>query len=354
MKWLLPVLAFVLLSPLLQAQTAERQLAFADSLYDSGDDVFALLEFKRFLFQYPDHAETPRALQRLARLQISATGNFAAAQESAQTLLKKYPNSPLAAETKAFVDFVEVNSDFGGQPLQLWLKAENLEKQQRFDHTIVVLQRIVTDFPQAHLADDALYQIASIQYEKLGKTDAARETFAQLAKAYPESPLLVKAEFQAASALGTVEGKEAEAAEALRRFATKHPDDALAKTALEQAATLERRGFVLKRQFEATAIRTYTVRRAGQAGAVYQCDIELATGLSQREVQATLEDALVKEGVKRANTKDQVTVQGYFNYPITKAGKATWTPGADPKYEIEQRQTKHLLMDLGLDILKQP
>ncbi len=354
MKRLIPLLVLALLAPLLRAQTPERQLAFADSLYDGGDDVFALLEYKRFLFLYPGHAETPQALLRLAHLQISATGNVAGAQESAQALVTKYPASPLAAEAKTFVDFVEVNSDFAGQPLQLWFKADNLVKQQRFDHAIAALQRIATDFPQAHLADDALYQIASIQLEKQGKTSEARETFAQLAKAYPDSPLLVKAEFQAASALGSVAGKEVEAAAALRNFAAKHPDDPLAKTALEQATGLEKKGFVLKRQFEAASVRAYTVRQAAQAGAVYQCDIEVASSLSQREIQATLEDALVKESAKRAEPKNEVVVQAYFNYPITKAGKATWTPGADPKYEIEQRGTKHLLFDLGLDILKQP
>lgn len=332
----------------------DGQLAFAEELYRTGDEVFALLEYRRFVFHQPEHARAPAALLRLARLQITAAGQPAAARETAQTLVAKYPQAPEAAEAREFADFVEVNSDFDGQPLQLWLKAENLASRERFDPAIVLLRKLVESFPEARLADDALFRIASIQHESLGQTAAARETFALLARSYPKSDLLVQAEFQAARALAATEGQEAAAAQALRRFAARHPDHALAKEAASQAATLERRSFVVERQFEAAFVREYTVRREAKGEAAYHCDIQVAAGLSQREVQATLEDALVKEGAKRANPKDPVTVQAYFNYPVTKAGKAAWTPGNQPQYEIERRQTKHLLLDLGLDILSQP
>jgi TolA-binding protein len=348
MKWFLLVLA----STTLVAQTADKQLAFADSLYDNGEDVFALLEYKRFAFLYPDDAQAPHVIQRLARLYVSTTGNVAAARDASMSIVNKYPNSPLVPEAKAFVDFLEVNSDFSGEPLQLWFKADSLEKQKRYEPAITVLRRILQTYPQARLADDALYRIGSIQHEKLGKTAEARTTFQQLAQSYPKSELLIKAEFQAASALAGVKGKEADGAAALRSFAAKHPNDPLAKQALDRALALERQGFVLKRQFSADFIRKYTVKRATQAGASYQVDVEVSTGLSQREVQATLEDALVKESAKRKNPTDTVRVQAYFNYPITKAGQADWTPGNDPVYKIEQRETKQLLFDLGLDLLK--
>jgi len=341
------------------AQPADRQLAFAEDLYAHGEDVFALLEFKRFVFHNPSHAQAPLALHRLSRLYVSTTGNLAAAQETSAALIAKYPRSPLVPEARAFVEFLEVNSDFDGRPMQLWLKAESLEKQKRFDQAVAVLDRIVERFPQARLADDALYRIGTIQHERLGKTAEARATFARLAKAYPQSEWLVRAEFQAASALGSVKGSEREAAVALRRFAAKHPKDplakeALAKEALAKAAALERAGFVIKRQFDAKFVRKYALRRGGQAGQQYAVDIQIAAGLSQREVQATLEDALVKESAKRAKPQDNVRVQGYFNYPITRAGTATWIPGRAPIYRVEKRKTKHLLLDLGLDILNQP
>jgi hypothetical protein len=109
---------------------------------------------------------------------------------------------------------------------------------------------------------------------------------------------------------------------------------------------------VLKRQFEASFVRKYTVKRAAQVNDEYQADIEVSAGLSQREVQATLEDALVKESAKRKQPEDKVRIHGYFNYPITKAGNATWTPGEEPAYQIDERETKSLLLDFGLDILR--
>jgi TolA-binding protein len=348
MKWILCLFA----ATTLVAQTADKQLAFADSLYDNGEDVFALLEYKRFAFLYPDNTQTPHVVLRLAKLYVSTTGNIAAARSASQTIVDKYPNSPLVPQAKAFVDFLEVNSDFSGEPLQLWYKAESLEKQKRYEPAIAVLQRIVQTYPTARLADDALFRIGSIQHEKLGQTAEARATFQQLAQSYPKSDLLIKAEYQAATALAGVKGKEADATAALRSFAAKHPDDPLAKQALAQALVLERKGFVLKRQFDAGFVRKYAVRRAVQVGTSYQVDVEVSSGLSQREVQATLEDAMVKESAKRKDPKDTVRVIAYFNYPITKAGEADWTPGNNPTYKIEQRETKQLLFDLGLDLLK--
>jgi len=354
MKWLLPLLAFSLLQPLESGRAGEGQLAFADDLYHGGDEVFALLEYRRFLFQHPDHALAPAALLRLARLQISAGGNPEAARETALALAARHPQSPQAVEAKTFADFVEIHSDFGGQPLQLWLRAENMEGRERFEAAVALLRRLVADYGESRLADDALFRIATIQHESLGQTAEARETFALLARSYPASGLLVQAEFQAAKALAAAEGQEAEAARALRRFADRHPDNPLAKEAIEQAVALERRGLVLERQFEAAFVRPYTVRRETKAEGAYHCDIQVAAGLSQREIQATLEDALAAEGAKRANPRDTVAVQAYFNYPVTRAGKASWTPGNQPVYEIERRQTRHLLLDLGLDILNQP
>jgi TolA-binding protein len=354
MKRFLPLLALYLLSTAGILRADDGQLAFADDLYASGDEVFALLEYRRFLFHNPNHAQAPAALLRLARLQITAGGNAEAARETALSLAGKYPQSPLATEAKAFSDFVEVNSDFGGQPLQLWLKAENLAGRQQSEQAVVLLRRLAESFPEARLADDALLRIATIQHESLGQTGAARETLALLAKAYPDSDLLVQAEYQAAKALAASEGQEAEAIQALRRFATRHPDHALAQEAMKQATALENQSLVLKRQFDVAFVRPYAVRREAKAEGTYHCDIEVGTGLSQREVQATLEEALVKEGAKRANPKDTVTIQAFFNFPLTKAGRGTWNPGNAPAYQIERREAKHLLLDFGLDILNQP
>ena len=336
------------------AQTPDRQLAFAEDLHAKGEDAFALLEFRRFVFHNPSHAQTPLATLRLARLYASASGNLAVAKETCDQLVARFPDSPLAAEAKAFGDFVEINSDYDGEPLQLWLKAESLEKQKRFPVAVAALERIATDYPKARLADDALYRIGVIQHESLGKTADAQATFRRLAQAYPESEWLVQAEYQAATALAGVEGKDAEAAAALRQFAAKHPESPLAKEAAAKALELERRGLVLKRQFDAGFVRPYTVRQGKQAGDRYEVDIQVGVGLSQREVQATMEDALVKEGAKRAKPQDQVLVQAYFNFPITKAGRVAWTPGAAPAYEVEKRSTKNLLFDVGIDILTKP
>lgn len=336
------------------APGAERQLGFASALFDGGDEVFALLEYQRFLFHHPGHAGVPDARLRLARLQISAAGNPGAALANARLVLADHPQAPQAKTARELVEFIEVNSDFDGSPLQLWFRAENSEERGQFEVAAALFGRLADDFPGARLADDALFRVARIQHESLGQTEAARATLARLAENYPNSNLLVEAEFLAAQALADGEGKEAEGAQALRRFAARHPESPLAKQAIERAVALERRGFAFERRFDPDFVRPYTVRQAAREKDGYRCDIQVAPGLSQREIQATLEDALATESAKRAQPGDPVVVQAYFNYPVTRAGRASWTPGKEPEYQIERRQTRDLLLDFGLDILRQP
>ena len=97
------------------SQSPDGQFAFADSLQQNGEDAFAMLEFKRFVFLYPEHAKAPEAFYRLARLYVSHDGDVAGAQDLLNALIGKYARTPVAREAAAFRDFIGANADAGGE-----------------------------------------------------------------------------------------------------------------------------------------------------------------------------------------------------------------------------------------------
>ena len=74
--------------------------------------------------------------------------------------------------------------------------------------------------------------------------------------------------------------------------------------------------------------------------------------MSEREVQATLEDALFKHLGERKNDKHKVQIADYFNYPVTKAGGVDWTPGKPAEYTVRKLKTEDAVKGLLFDLLK--
>jgi TolA-binding protein len=334
------------------AQTADVQFGFADSLHQSGDDAFAMLEFRRFVFLYPESARVPDAFGRMARLYVSHRGDVASAQGILDALIAKYPETPAAKEAAAFKEFIEVNSDFAGEPLKLWMAAESLEKQKAFESAVATYDTLLKAQPKARLADDALLRKGLLLRDHLGRAADAHAVLASLRQSYPQSELVARADFEAAVALSQIAGKEKDAVAAFRAFATAFPKDALAADALRQADVLEAKSFVIVPQCDKAFVKPFTVRKAETQENVYRVDVEVAVGLSQRELQATLEEALITEGAKRAAPRDQVVVNAYVNYPLNAAGEATWVPGQAPVYRVKEQQTGTVLRDIFIDILR--
>jgi TolA-binding protein len=344
------------------SQSPDGQFAFADSLQQNGEDAFAMLEFKRFVFLYPEHAKAPEAFYRLARLYVSHDGDVAGAQDLLNALIGKYARTPVAREAAAFRDFIGANADAGGEPLRLWLGAESLEKRRQPGPALAKYEAILRDYPKARLADDALLRTGLILRDPLGKPAEALAVLQSLRRAFPGSALIPTAEFEAAVALSRMPGREREALHAFRQFVAAYPRDGLAAEAVAQADALEKRVFVVARQFEPAFVKPYSVKKVSTQANVMLIDIEAPGMRSQREVQATLEDALIREGVKRGAPRDQVVITACVSYPLAYVGDVSWVPGGEPAYRIKAPPGAHAgpggpggpgaIRDLFIDLLR--
>lgn len=211
---------------------------------------------------------------------------------------------------------------------------------------------LLSAHPKARLADDAVLRKGLVLRDSLARPAEAQPVLAGLKASFPGSELIPRADFEAAVALSRVAGREKDAVAAFRAVAAAYPKDVLAAEATKQADAIEAKGFVIAPQFEKAFVKPYTVKKAGAQAGGYRVDVEVAVGLSQREVQATLEDALIKEGAKRSAPRDQVVVTAYVNYPLTVAGDVTWVPGQAPAYRVKEQQAGTVLRDVFIDILK--
>ena len=93
---LLAALSLVLLAAPLRAETAARQLGFADALFAEGDYYRAVSEYKRYLYLQPDSSWAAQAHLNLARASLLA-GRSAEGRQALDALISRHPASPQAA-----------------------------------------------------------------------------------------------------------------------------------------------------------------------------------------------------------------------------------------------------------------
>jgi len=72
-------------------------------------------------------------------------------------------------------------------------KAAILQKQGKFEEASVILNAIVKDHSWEMLADDALFQLATIYENKLNRKPEAKELFKKMLTDYPGSVYVVDA-----------------------------------------------------------------------------------------------------------------------------------------------------------------
>jgi TolA-binding protein len=340
---------------LVSANTPDRQFAFAEHLMEQGDEAFALLEYKRFLFESPKHSSAPDAMYAIAQIQLSYVQNVDAAKKTLREIVAKYPKTKTAQRARAFADYIEVNSDFGAKPLLGMLAARADEKAGKYDRAAAAYQRIVSDFPRARLAPAAARDLAVVQLRNLKQPAAARNALNWLIQSHPKSELVPEARLLLVEANEAEQGPSAAIAAQYRDVAKRYPKTEVAKQALEKAKDVERQAFAVKRQFSKDFVRKYVVKQQGYRSSnrqLYVCEIEIPKDCSEREVKATLEDALIAEGAKRSTVGHGVAVTGFFSYPLTEAGKVTWQPGNAPDYKIPERKGEDVLKDVFIDLLR--
>ncbi len=344
--------------PVTYANTPDQQLAFANHLMEEGDEIFAMLEFKRFLFQSPNHTKAPDAMYGIAQIQLSYMQDIVGAKATLRKVVTNYPKTDMARKAKAFVNYIEINSDFAGKPLFAMLAARSYERSADHAKAVVQYKQIISAYPTSRLAPDAAHDLAVLQLRHYKKPNDARTTLNWVTSNHPKDTVMPDCELLLAEILEAQRGPTREVISAYQGVAKKYPTHKVAKTATAKVTALEKLAYAVKRQFAKEFVRSYAVKKqvqpTGQA-TQYVVEIEVPTDCSDREVKATLEDALIKEGEKRKTPTHRVAIKAFFSYPLTEAGQVTWTPGQTPAYVIparEEEDVEDVLKDALFDLFR--
>lgn len=150
----------------LKINAADKQLSFADALFEEGDYYRAITEYKRFNFFFSDHRLIAKSTYRIGESYYMAK-RWQNAIESFTSFTAKY------RESSMFTD-------------ALYLKGMSEKQLKRYDNALATFQEIITLKSESY-TDKALYQSAIVLME-MGEWEKASKTLLLIPK---ESPLSI-------------------------------------------------------------------------------------------------------------------------------------------------------------------
>ena len=336
----------------LGANDADKQFAFATRLAARGQSHFAILEFERFTFLYPQDPRVPDARYAIARAWLEE-GRVAAARRELADLAEKYPKAKAAAKARSLDALIEANSEFDYKPLVLFFAAAGARDRGDLAAALAALDELVTKYPTAKLAPEGLLMRAQV-LEALKRYEAAVAAYSELPMRYPNSPLIPRALLGQATATEGRDGAKANVITLYQKVIDRYPGTAEAREAQRRITDLRKRVIVLKRQFKARDVKNFKVLQQGYLNRRdrYEVHIQVPDDLDEDEVKATLEDALLKSYEARKDPKHSVRVLAYDAGSGRRAGYVDWTPGKRPDYEVDRDRGREIIIDILRDVLK--
>jgi len=168
--------------------------------------------FQEFITQFPQSAEIPRVLERLAVLYADRFDQPALAVETYERIIKGYPKSDYAL--KAFNGEAKLQRGRLKQPLEAMKTWQRLTEQFRYPEAVAALlaaaeiarkdlkdykqevelrMKIASDFPTATEASEQLYQAAQVTEHDLNDSSGAVKIYRQVIALVPADRLGRKA-----------------------------------------------------------------------------------------------------------------------------------------------------------------
>jgi tetratricopeptide (TPR) repeat protein len=136
--------------------------------------------------------------------------------------------------------FIQENRSQWPQALQLYVKAVRLELQHRYDDSLEILSTLLSQFPTAPIADDALLRVGDIQAAQQNYVEAAL-TYQRLLDDYPDSFLADVALKKAGEIYETRLQDYAGAQAVYERLLMEHPESVYLEEVRRRLRSLEKR-----------------------------------------------------------------------------------------------------------------
>jgi TolA-binding protein len=336
------------------AYTADEQLAFAEHLASQGEDGSALLEYRRFLFHHPSHGGAGSAHLMVSRLLISHRGDVEAAKRALTVMQQQYPGTNDAQRAAQFVAFIDANGDFDHQPLVLYFKARSAAARGSYSEAAGNFQRLLDQYPRARLAGDTQYEYGRMLIDDMDQPQRGAQLMSNFLAQNPNDAKAPDARYYLAVAQEQQDGSPDAARQSYQQIVAQYPNSDAARRAQERLGAMAQQQNVIQRQYDQALVMQYQVLNQGYApgGNRYQVIVRVSPSSSSQQIQATLEQVIIDHQNSRSDINHAIYVEGYFNYPLTKAGNATWQPGQNVQVVVEKRETEDVVTDVLFQLLK--
>jgi len=236
--------------------------------------------------------------------------------------------------------------------LLTFLQARREESLGQHDNAVKKYQEVVRVFPKARLAPEALIESAALLMNQLKQPQKAIDALAGMSPAYAKHPRFAESQFLSAQAVEKLKGAGTDAVAAYSKVGGSDAKNPWRVKALAEVDRIKKAMNLPKRQFDKKFVRTFKAVNKATRRDVYVVSVEVSGGLSEREIKATLEDALFKHLGERVSDKHNVQIAGYFSYPVTRAGTVDWSPGKPPVYGVREMDAEDAVKGLLFDLLR--
>lgn len=214
--------------------TPKEQLLYATDFYEAKDYKKALAEFKKIIKYYKRSEAASEAQYYIGRCYENLDNPYGAF-EAYQNVIDNYPF------TNRVDEIIKRQFDIG-EKLYKGEKTKFLGVSLKAvpEQIIEVYKKVVSNAPYSKYAPQAQFRTGEL-YKKLEFYEEAREAFQKIVEDYADSDVADEAKFQVALCASFASGKSgydqqltAQAVEEFEEFAREHPDSELVKKAQEE------------------------------------------------------------------------------------------------------------------------
>lgn len=179
-------------------------------------------DYAAFITSYPESAYLEEIQQKLGNLYFFNIYNFEKARLAYKLLLEKFPQSRWIKIAQARIKLIEDNPEENYEPLRVYVLAERFYEDKKYEDSLEMFRKLITNHGQTKLAIEAQFSIAEIYMYKTNRTERAIEEYEKIVDIYRQSPFAGKAMYKVGECYKKLK-KDAEAISAYEKFIANYP-----------------------------------------------------------------------------------------------------------------------------------
>lgn len=168
---------------------ADVRLTYADTYFKEGQYVDAIVQYQRFLDFHPRNKLADQAQYRMAASYLNQIPNYERDQtftekalDTFRQLLAKYPDSPLAAESKAKINIL--NTQLAESIFSI---AEFYYRTGSYEASIKRFRRVLLEYPQITEINEKSMMFLAHSYLSQGSGEEAKVFYRLFLGRFPQS-----------------------------------------------------------------------------------------------------------------------------------------------------------------------